>query len=61
MRDDARSKPAIVTRPASGDDSPHNCRSVVVLPLPFAPTSSVTSPGVDEIESLSTRGGRRIC
>ena len=44
--------PAITMRPASGDDSPASSRSVVVLPLPLAPTSSVTSPARTEIESI---------
>ena len=48
-----RSAPPIAMRPASGADSPHSCRSVVVLPLPLAPTSSVTSPGrAIEIEPI---------
>src|SRR5215208_1443290 len=54
--DAVRSEVPMTTRPVSGEDSPHTCLSVVVLPQPFAPTSSVICPGAaDKSSPSSTR------
>ena len=41
----AASTPSTSTRPDVGRSSPFRCRTSVVLPLPFCPTSATRSPG----------------